>query len=64
MVMKESDQLMTSFVTLFGTYCYVTMPFGLKNTLATYQHCMLIVFGDLIRRTIKTYIDNIMVKSK
>jgi hypothetical protein len=29
--MKESDQLMTSFVTPFGTYYYVTMPFGLKS---------------------------------
>jgi hypothetical protein len=29
--MKESDQLVTSFITLFGTYCYVTMSFGLKN---------------------------------
>jgi hypothetical protein len=27
--MKESHQLMTSFVTPFGMYCYVTMPFGL-----------------------------------
>jgi hypothetical protein len=44
---KESDQLATSFITLFGTYCYVTMPFGLKNTEATYQQCMLRVFGDL-----------------
>jgi hypothetical protein len=31
-MMKKSDQLVTSFVTPFGTYCYVTMPFGLKNT--------------------------------
>jgi hypothetical protein len=45
---KESDQLATSFITLFGTYCYVTMLFGLKNMGATYQHCMLRVFGDLI----------------
>jgi hypothetical protein len=29
--MKESDQLVTSFVTPFGIYCYVIMPFGLKN---------------------------------
>jgi hypothetical protein len=35
-VMKESNQLVTSFVTPFGTYCYVTMSFGLKNTRATY----------------------------
>jgi hypothetical protein len=26
--MKESDQLATSFITPFGMYCYVTMPFG------------------------------------
>jgi hypothetical protein len=30
-VIKEFDQLATSVVTLFGTYCYVTMPFGLEN---------------------------------
>jgi bacteriorhodopsin len=47
--MKESDELATSFITLFGTYCYVTMLFGLKNVGATYQQCMLRVFGDLIR---------------
>jgi len=27
--MKESDQLVTSFITPFGMYSYVTMPFGL-----------------------------------
>ena len=35
-VMKESDQLATSFITPFGSFCYVSMPFGLKNTRATY----------------------------
>jgi hypothetical protein len=29
--MKESDQLVTSFITPFGSYYYVTMPFLLKN---------------------------------
>jgi hypothetical protein len=46
--MKESDQLMTSFITPFGIYCYITMPFGLKNVGATYQRCMNTVFGELI----------------
>jgi hypothetical protein len=27
--MKESDQLATSFITLFGMFCYITMPLGL-----------------------------------
>jgi hypothetical protein len=35
--MKESDQLVTSFITPFGMYYYVTMPFGLRNAGATYQ---------------------------
>jgi hypothetical protein len=46
--MKESDQLATSFITLFDMFCYVTMPFGLRNAGATYQRCMQHVFGDHI----------------
>ena len=38
--MKETDQLATSFITPYGLYCYVTMPFVQKNTGATYQRCM------------------------
>ena len=38
--MKESDQLATLFITPYGSYCYVTMPFDLKNAGATYQRCM------------------------
>ena len=37
-MMKEYDQLATSFITLFGSYCYITMLFGLKNMGATYQY--------------------------
>ena len=62
--MKESDQLATSFITPFGLFCYVTMPFRLKNVGATYQYCMTKCFGDLIGQTIETYMDDIIVKSK
>jgi hypothetical protein len=34
--MKESDQLATSFITLFGMFCYVMMSFGLRDAGATY----------------------------
>ena len=40
------------------------MLFGLKNVSATYQHCMLKCFGDLIGQTIEAYVDDIVVKSK
>ena len=40
------------------------MSFGLKNARATYQHCMLKCFGDLIGQTVEAYVDDIVVKSK
>jgi hypothetical protein len=61
--MKESDQLATSFITLIGAYCYVTMPFGLKNAGATYQHCMKCCLHEQISRNAKAYVDDIVVKS-
>ena len=46
--MKECDQLATLFITPYGSYCYVTMPFGLKNAGTTYQRCMHQCFTDQI----------------
>jgi len=72
--MKESDQLATSFITPYGLYYYITMPFGLKNAGATYQRCMQQCFADRIdlldqpdqterpKPTIAVYVDDIVVK--
>jgi hypothetical protein len=62
--MKESDQLTTSFITSFWMFCYVTMPFGLRNAGATYQRYMQHVFGDHIGRTVEAYVDDIVVKTR
>jgi len=62
--MKESDRLVMSFITPFGSFCDVTMPFGLKNAGAMYWRCMLKCIEDLIGRTIEAYVDDIVVKSK
>jgi hypothetical protein len=62
--MKESDQLATSFVTPYGTYYYVTMPFGLKNAGTTYQRTMQKCLADQIRRNIHAYVDDIAIMSK
>ena len=45
-------------------YCYVRMPFGLRNAGATYQRCMPHVFGDHIGRNVEAYVNDIVVKSK
>ena len=45
-------------------YCYVMMPFGLRNAGAMYQRCMTQVFGDNIGRTVEAYVDDIVVKTR
>jgi hypothetical protein len=62
--MKESDQLVTSFITPFGMYCYVTMPLGLRNMGAMYQRCIHHVFREHIGPTVEAYVDDIVVKTK
>ena len=74
-MMKESDQLATLFITPYGSYYYVTMPFGLKNAGATYQWCIQQCFTDQIdpldqpnqierqKPTIVVYVDDIVVKT-
>ena len=45
-------------------YCYVMMPFSLRNAGATYQQCMLLVFRDHIGRIVEAYVDDIVVRSR
>ena len=42
--MAVKDQEKTTFITTFGAFCYVSMPFGLKSAQATYQLVFGIVF--------------------
>ena len=44
--LKEEDQIKMSFITPFGTYCYTTMSFGLKNPGATYQRAIQLYLKD------------------
>src|SRR3954465_1019710 len=62
--MRKSDQLATLFTTPYGTFCYVTMPFGLKNAGATYQQTMQRCLHDQIGQNVHAYVDDIAVMSK
>ncbi|XP_026456048.1 uncharacterized protein LOC113356986 [Papaver somniferum] len=60
----EEDQEHTAFITDKGIYCYLVMPFGLKNAGATYQRLVDEMFKDMIGKTMEVYIDDMVVKSK
>jgi hypothetical protein len=61
--LKVEDVDKTAFITPHGVYCYMTMPFGLKNAEATYQRCMQACLKEQIGRNIEVYVDDIVIKS-
>ena len=61
--MHEADQKKTSFVTSQGLFCYKVMPFGLKNTCATYQRLMNKMLTQQIGRNVQVYVDDMLVKN-
>ncbi|KAI0529371.1 hypothetical protein KFK09_001920 [Dendrobium nobile] len=61
--MNPTDEEATSFQTGRGLHCYRVMPFGLKNTGATYQCLMNKVFKTLIGCNMEVYVDDMFVKS-
>ncbi|KAL4010970.1 hypothetical protein IC575_028012 [Cucumis melo] len=62
--MAEEDREKTTFITLWGTFCYKVMPFGLKNAGATYQRAMVTLFHDMMHKEIEVYVDDMIAKSK
>jgi hypothetical protein len=62
--MSREDEEHTAFVTVDDLFCYVSMPYGLKNTLPTFVRAMHKTFRDLIRDLIEVYVDDIVIKIK
>ena len=59
----DTEKLM-AFITPRGFYCYNVMPFSLKNAGVTYQRLVTKIFRPLIDKTLKFYIDDMLVKFK
>ncbi|KAK8956708.1 hypothetical protein KSP39_PZI001094 [Platanthera zijinensis] len=62
--MHKPDIPRTSFITNDGCYCYLVMPFGLKNAGATYQRMMDHVFKEQKSRNLEVYVDDLLIKSR
>ena len=62
--MRKEDEEFTSFITPFGTYCFVRMAEGLCNAATTFVRMTSTVLRDQINKNLLTYVDDIVVKSK
>ena len=62
--LRKEDQSKTSFITLFGAYCYMTMSFGLKNAGATYQRAIQACLSEQIGHNVEAYVDDVVIKTK
>src|SRR4051812_14494382 len=62
--MAVEDEEKTAFITPCGTYCYICMPFGLKNAGSTFQRAIHIGLGPQLHCNIEAYVDDIVVKTR
>ena len=62
--MDPGDEVHTSFITAFGTFCYNVMSFGLRNAGATFQRMVTEVFKPQIGWNMEVYVDDMIVKTK
>ncbi|GKA61398.1 reverse transcriptase domain-containing protein [Tanacetum coccineum] len=61
--MEKEDEEKTVFITSQGIFCYLKMPFGLKNVGATYQRLVDKAFQKQIGRNLEVYVDDLVIKS-
>nr|GEZ26083.1 reverse transcriptase domain-containing protein [Tanacetum cinerariifolium] len=55
------DQEKTTFTFPYGTFAYRRMPFGLCNAPGTFQRCMMMIFHDMIEKTMEVFMDDFSV---
>jgi hypothetical protein len=61
--MAKEDEEKTAFIMPCGVYCYVCMPFGLKNAGATFKRLMRKALGAQMGRNAEAYVDDIIIKT-
>jgi hypothetical protein len=62
--LRKEDEEKRSFITPFGTYCYLRMPEGLKNASSTFYRMAKAILNEQMEGNIFTYVGNIVVASR
>nr|GEY86452.1 reverse transcriptase domain-containing protein [Tanacetum cinerariifolium] len=52
------DPKKTTFTCPYGTFAYRRMPFEFCNAPGTFQRCMMVIFHDMIEKTIEVFMDD------
>jgi hypothetical protein len=58
------NQSKTTFTCPYGTFAYRRMSFGLCNTPASFQRCMMAIFSDLIEKVMEVFMDDFFIYGK
>lgn len=61
---KDGDEEKTAFLTRYGLYEYLVMPFGLCNAPGTFQNFINDVLRDLLDKVCSAYMDDVLVYSE
>ena len=62
--MSEDSEELTTFLTRFGAFKYLVMPFGLCNGPASWQHLINDTLFNFLHCFVQTYLDDILIYSK
>lgn len=64
MRITERYELKTAYVTRYGSYEFLAMPFRLIDALATFCNVMNYIFYDFLDKFVVVYLDDIVIYSK